>query len=398
MINEKMRELGSKRSVIRELFEYGKQLALREGSENVFDFSLGNPSVEPPKELDDALASLISTADATKLHGYTSAEGDLGVRESIAEYITRTHGTEARAENIFMTAGAAAALTGVLNAVVREGEEVILLSPYFPEYRVFAEFAKAMVVEVATQTDTFRPDIDAIARAINEKTAAIIVNSPNNPTGAVYTEDDIRALAELLSSKSLEYGKPIYIIADEPYRELVYTSTSPFIPRFYNNTLVCYSFSKVLSIPGDRIGYVFVSPDATDSYGIMRAIAGALRALGFVCAPTFFQHLVAKCLGACADVCVYRENRDILVSHLRGLGFTVTDPDGAFYLFLKSPSGDGRELSETAKKYGVLIVPSEDFGCPGYARIAYCQKKSLIERALPQLEKIANDYRSRGLL
>ena len=398
MINEKMRELGSKRSVIRELFEYGKQLALREGSENVFDFSLGNPSVEPPKELDDALASLISTADATKLHGYTSAEGDLGVRESIAEYITRTHGPEARAENIFMTAGAAAALTGVLNAVVREGEEVILLSPYFPEYRVFAEFAKAMVVEVATQTDTFRPDIDAIARAINEKTAAIIVNSPNNPTGAVYTEDDIRALAELLSSKSLEYGKPIYIIADEPYRELVYTSTSPFIPRFYNNTLVCYSFSKVLSIPGDRIGYVFVSPDATDSYGIMRAIAGALRALGFVCAPTFFQHLVAKCLGACADVCVYRENRDILVSHLRGLGFTVTDPDGAFYLFLKSPSGDGRELSETAKKYGVLIVPSEDFGCPGYARIAYCQKKSLIERALPQLEKIANDYRSRGLL
>jgi aspartate aminotransferase len=313
------------------------------------------------------------------------------VRERIAEHIRASYGAPAFAENVCMTVGAAAALSGTLGAIATEGEQIILLAPYFPEYKVFAEHASLNVVEVATTEGDFRPDLAAIEGAITEKTAAIIVNSPNNPSGAVYTESEIRAIARILREKSAEYGKAIYLISDEPYRELVFEGSAPFIPCYYENTVVCYSFSKSLSIPGDRIGYVFVSPEAADSHALMRAIAGTLRALGYVCAPALLQHLIAECLGMTADVSAYEGCRDILANELSALGFSFNRPDGAFYMLLRSPSGDGRELSDTAKAHGVLIVPSEDFGCPGYARIAFCQSEKMIRDSIPAFKKIADE-------
>lgn len=393
MINEKMRALGAKRSVIRELFEYGKMRKAQIGEDKVFDFSLGNPSVCPPPELDAGLKELIDTQGSVSLHGYTSAQGDYGVRAAVADYINSTYGESVHPDCIYMTVGAAAALTCTLTALVNPGEEVILLTPYFPEYKVFVERCGGIVREVACGED-FKPDAEKIKAEINEKTAAIIVNSPNNPSGAVYGEDSITALADALRYGEEKYSHPIYLIADEPYRELVYDGIKvPYLTQYYQNTVVCYSFSKSLSIPGERIGYALVSPRCRDFADIYRAICGAGRALGFVCAPSLMQRVIPYCLGKTADTRIYDRNRRLLMDRLTAYGYEIVRPEGAFYMFIKSPSGDGAEFSERAKQRDILIVPGGDFGAPAYARLSYCVETEQIEGALTAFEALINSYK-----
>lgn len=390
MINAKMYSLGSARSEIRELFEYGKKRKAEIGEDKVFDFSLGNPSVPCPDEVNEALLSLIKNEDPIKLHGYTSAPGDDAVRSAIARNITKKHGFEVSKDNLYMTVGAAAALTCTLGALVCPGEEVILLAPYFPEYKVFAEQVGATVKVVPCSDVTFEPDALAIADAITERTAAIIVNSPNNPSGAVYSEECIKDIARVMNEKSKEHGKSIYLIADEPYRELVYDGvTVPFIPKYYDNTVVCYSYSKSLSLPGERIGYCLVSPKADECERVYDAVCGAGRALGYVCAPSLLQKVIPYCLDMTADVDVYDRNRCLLTDKLTEYGFKVVKPQGAFYLFIKSPLEDARKFSDEAKKFEILIVPSDSFGCHGYARISYCVKTEQITDALPAFKALA---------
>lgn len=395
MINEKMRELGAKRSVIRELFEYGKARKAEIGAENVFDFSLGNPSVPSPDVVGETMQALIAERDPVALHGYTSAQGDAGVRNSIADYLNRTHGADVTADCLYLTVGAAAALTVSLTAILQPDDEVILLAPFFPEYRVFIERTGARVVSVMCREDDFQPDIDALKRAITQKTRAVIINSPNNPTGAVVTEENIKALAALLKDASDQNGEPVYLIADEPYRELVYGDVFvPFLPNYYGNTLVCYSFSKSVSLPGERIGYVLVSPKATDFTALYQAVCGAGRALGFVCAPSLLQYLIPSVLGKTSDLTVYDTNRRLLYEALTDYGFSVVKPDGAFYLFVRSPEPDANAFCERAKKFELLLVPSDDFGCPGYVRIAYCVTTEQIERSLPAFRALAESYQN----
>jgi len=393
MINESMKELGSRRSTIRELFEYGKRLAAEIGKENVFDFSLGNPSVPPPDDVRNGIEALVRNENPTVLHGYTSAEGDLSVRCAISEYIKSEYGAVCDANHIYMTVGAAAALSISLSALVTKGEEVVVLAPYFPEYKVFIEHCGAKLKTAECKAGSFTPDIDNLREAITEKCAAVIINSPNNPTGAVYSLDDIEAISALLKEKSKEYGKDIYIISDEPYRELVYSDKGvPYIPNYYDNTIICYSYSKSLSIPGERIGYVFVSPKVNESEAVFRAVCGAGRSLGYVCAPSLLQKLIKDCIGKTSDIEVYKENRDLLYSALTEYGYELTPPDGAFYLFVKALCPDAKEFSEKAKQLGLLLVPSDDFGYPGYVRIAYCQTPELIKRSLPHFKELAQMF------
>jgi aspartate aminotransferase len=393
MINEKMRALGAKRSVIRELFEYGKKRKAEIGEENVYDFSLGNPSVAAPDEVNAALIKMLNEENSVALHGYTSAQGDFSVRKAIADYINETQGESINADCLYMSVGAAAALTSSLTAVVSPGEEVIVPSPYFPEYKVFIEKCGGIIKEVPCD-ENLMLDVTAIENAINEKTAAIIVNSPNNPTGAVYSEDNVIALAEALKRCEERYSHPIYLIADEPYRELAYDGVKvPYLTKYYDDTIVCYSFSKSLSIPGERIGYALVCPRCKDFTAVYQAVCGAGRALGYVCAPSLLQKLLPYCLGKTSDVSVYDRNRKMLIEKLSEYGFDMIKPQGAFYLFIKSPSGDSGEFCERAKKHEILIVPSDDFGCKGYARLAYCVTTEQIERALPAFERLAKSYK-----
>lgn len=393
MINEKMKELGSHRSVIRELFEYGKKRKAEIGEENVFDFSLGNPSVPAPDKVNEELVRLIKECEPTVLHGYTSAQGDKGVRDAIAEYINRTQDECVSGDCLYMTVGAAGALTSALTALVCPGEEVVIPAPYFPEYKVFVERCGGAVKAAACDAVTMELDIATTNAAISEKCAAVIINSPNNPTGKVYSEESVRALCELLTKKEAEYGHPIYLISDEPYRELVYGDIKvPYLTKYYDNTIVCYSYSKSLSLPGERIGYVLVSPRVKDFSAVYAAVCGAGRALGFVCAPSLLQRLIPSCLGLTADISVYDKNRRLLTQSFEEYGFEFVSPDGAFYLFVKSPSGDAQEFCERAKKEELLIVPSDDFGCPGYARISYCVSTEQIERSLPAFKKLARSY------
>lgn len=393
MINEKMRSLGAKRSVIRELFEYGKIRKAEIGEENVFDFSLGNPSVPAPSCVNESMIKLINEQSSISLHGYTSAQGDAGVRQAVADYINKTQGTNYGRDDLYMTVGAAAALTCSLTAVVNPGEEVIVLAPYFPEYKVFIERCGGVVKEVLSDTVTFQPDFERLESALSDKTAAIIINSPNNPTGAVISEQNIVKLCKIMNEAQVKYNKPIYIICDEPYRELVYGDVVvPYIPKYYDNTLVCYSFSKSLSIPGERIGYVLVPPVVTDAKSVYQAVCGAGRALGYVCAPSLLQKIIPYCIGQTSDISVYDTNRKLLMSKLTEFGFTVVKPDGAFYLFLKSPVEDANEFCERAKKFEIIFVPSDDFGCKGYVRISYCVSTAQIEKALPAFEKLAKSY------
>lgn len=392
-MNQRMYALGSRRSVIREIFEFGKQRAQEVGKENVFDFSLGNPSVNPPRIVADTLAELVREEDQTALHGYTSAQGDLSVRRAIADHIRTAHGAEADPDFIYMTCGAAASLTITLSALCNEGDEVITFAPYFTEYKVFTETAGASLVALDSDPDTFQIDFDLLDKAVCEKTAAVLVNSPNNPSGVVYGEETVKRLAKLLEEKSVQFGRTIYLITDEPYRELVYGGVKvPYLTNYYPHTIVCYSYSKSLSLPGERIGYIFVNPAAKDAKALYLAVCGAGRALGYVCAPSLFQKLIARCQGVTSDVSVYERNRDTLAGALRSYGFRCVQPDGAFYLFVKSPEPDAYAFCERAKKYNLLLVPGDDFGCKGYVRIAYCVSHEMIERSLPAFEKLAKEY------
>lgn len=392
-MNRRMYGLGSKRSVIREIFEFGKQRAAEVGAENVYDFSLGNPSVAPPQAVEDAIEELLRGKDMTALHGYTSAPGDLATREAIAGHIRENFGVPADAAHIYMTCGAAASLTISLSAICNAGDEVITFAPYFTEYKVFAETAGASLIALPSDPDTFQIDFSALEGAISPKTAAVLVNSPNNPSGVVYGRETVEKLAALLVEKSAEYGHTIYLISDEPYRELVYGGVEvPYLPAYYKDTLVCYSYSKSLSLPGERIGYIFVSPQAKDAEELYLAVCGAGRALGYVCAPSLFQKVIARCQGMTSDVSVYEKNRNTLLSALTAYGFKCVRPDGAFYLFVRSPEPDANAFCERAKQYDLLLVPGDDFGCKGYVRIAYCVSPAMIARSLPAFEKLAKSY------
>ncbi len=393
MYNQKMYTLGKKSSVIREIFEYGNRRKAEIGAENVFDYSLGNPSIPAPQAVTDAILNLVNHNDPVSLHGYTSAPGDRATREAIADHIRKTFGIDAAMQRIYMTCGAAASLTISLHAVVNDGDEVIALAPFFPEYRVFAEKAGAKLVVVPCRESDFQIDFAALEAAINPCTKAIIVNSPNNPTGVVLSEETVRQLAALLDRKQTEYNHPIFLIADEPYRELVYDVAVPYLPCYYDNTLVCYSYSKSLSLPGERIGYIFVPPQVTDGDDIFAAICGAGRSLGFVCAPSLLQYVIRECVEVPSDIEAYRRNRDLLYNALVEDGFTVVKPDGAFYLFMKSPVENAAEFCEQAKKYELLIVPSDDFGFPGYVRLSYCVSEETIRNSLPAFRRLSEDYK-----
>ncbi|MBQ8525994.1 MAG: pyridoxal phosphate-dependent aminotransferase [Clostridia bacterium] len=393
MVSEKMYALGSKRSEIRELFEYGKKRIAEVGAENVYDFSLGNPSVPAPDCVKEALTDLICNGDPVALHGYTSAQGDQGVRETCADYIIKTHGTECSANDFYMTCGAAASLTISLSALAQEGDETIVLAPYFPEYQVFIAQAGMNCVEVKCNEEDFQVDFDAFEAALSEHTKAVIINSPNNPSGAVLSENTIKKLASILENAQKKYGRNIFIIADEPYRELVYDDISvPFIPNYYKNTLVCYSFSKSLSLPGERIGYIFVPPASDCHDEVYFAVCGAGRSLGFVCAPSLFQKMVPYCIGKTSDISIYKKNRDLLCNALTEYGYKVVRPDGAFYLFVKTLEEDSRAFCEKAKAHDLLLVASDSFGMPGYCRISYCVSTDMIERALPAFKALAEEY------
>lgn len=393
MINRQMQELGSKRSTIRELFEYGNQRAAVVGRENVFDFSIGNPSIPAPDAVRQAIVEE-AAGDPVALHGYTSAQGAAEVRAALAADLSRRFGTDYTGDSLYLTAGAAAALSCAFRAVLCPGDEVVIFAPYFPEYRMFIESgAGAKCVVVPPSVADFQINFDALEQCLNEKTKAVVINSPNNPSGAVYAEQTIRRLAEMLTEKERAYGHPIYLISDEPYREIVCDGTQvPFIPHYYADTVVCYSYSKSLSLPGERIGYVLVPPQAADSSDLYAAVCGAGRALGYVCAPSLFQRVAARCAGMTGDISAYQANRDLLYQGLTAMGYRCIKPAGAFYLFPQTLEPDDRAFCERAKKYDLLVVPGSDFGAPGHMRISYCVREDTIRRALPLFEKLAQEY------
>ena len=393
MINKKMADLGNQPSVIRAIFEYSLKRKAEIGADKVYDFSLGNPSIPAPAIVDNTIKELAESGDSVALHGYTSAQGAMPVREQIAANIKKRFGCEASAQNIYITCGAAASLTSSLKAVVNDGDEVILLAPYFPEYNVFCANAGAKTVAVLGKGEDFSLDFEALDKAVNKNTAAIIVNSPNNPTGAIIPESDIVKLAELLNKKQKETGRAIYIIADEPYRELTYGDDVPYIPNFYDNTVVCYSYSKSLSLPGERIGYVFVSPKCEDSADLFAAVCGAARSMGYVCAPSMMQRVVAKCDGMTADVSLYNKNRELLYNSLSEIGYTAVKPQGAFYLFMKALEDDANAFCQKAKKHELLLVPADSFGAKGYVRISYCVAYDTIKNSIPAFKALFDEYK-----
>lgn len=393
-INEKMLALGSKRSIIREIFEYGKKRASEIGEENVFDFSLGNPSVPTPKDVISVIEELTKN-NPLSLHGYTSAQGDAETREAVACKIREDFGVKINRDLIYMTCGAAASLAITLKALVEEGagDEVIVFAPFFTEYRVFIENAGAKVIVSKPDLNSLQIDISDLEKRITPSTKAVILNSPNNPSGVVYSEETISAVCDILTKKSLEFNREIFLISDEPYRELVYTGASvPYLMNYYKNTLVCYSYSKSLSLPGERIGYIAVCPLMREAEKIYAAICGAGRSMGYVCAPSLFQKVIARCVNSCADISIYRKNRDTLYSALCSYGFDCVKPDGAFYLFMRSPEPDAYAFFEEAKKKDILLVPCDDFGISGFVRIAYCVSEERIKAALPAFEALANYY------
>ncbi len=393
MVNEKMYELGSEPSAIRELFAYGLARKAEIGEDKVFDFSLGNPSIPAPAAVKEAIIELLDEPPVA-LHGYTPAQGTPGVRTAIADSINRRFGMNAAAANIYMTAGAAASLDISINAVANEGDEFIVIAPYFPEYRIWIEAAGCTCIEVMAREIDFQLDLAAIEAAVTPKTKGIIINSPNNPVGSVYSEENLRGLADVLCSKQEELGSVIYVICDEPYREIVYEGVEvPYIPAIYDNTIVCYSYSKSLSLPGERIGYLYVPERMPDWQRVYAAICGAGRALGFVCAPSLFQGVIEKCVDAPTDVAAYAENRALLCRGLSELGYEYVEPRGAFYLWVKALEPDEQAFADRAKAHELLLVPSTSFGCSGYVRIGYCVDKATIEQSMPAFAALMAEYR-----
>ena len=397
MYSQAMYEKGASPSKIRDLFEYGNRRKAEIGADKVFDFSIGNPSVPPPPAVEEAIKDLLKTEDAVTLHGYTSAPGDPAVRQAICDYVNKTHGTHLTKDHFYMTCGAAASLEISLRALCEEGDEFLTFAPFFPEYRVFAESAGADFGTIACDPQDFQPDIADLKSKLTPHTKGVIVNSPNNPSGAVITEENAIALCEVLKEKSAEYGHPIVLIADEPYRELVYGEVKvPYLMNYYDNTIVCYSYSKSLSLPGERIGYIAVCDRMEQGREVYLAVCGAGRSLGYVCAPSLMQRVVARCQGLTGDVSVYKENRDILSEALTSYGFRVVRPDGAFYLFVEAPEPDAEAFAEKAKEFELLLVPSDSFGVTGYVRISYCVSTEMIKNSLPAFEKLAASYGLNG--
>lgn len=395
MASKEMYALGAQASVIRDLFAYGQAQAAVVGKENVYDFSIGNPTVPAPEGVRDAIVELVNTRSSEAIHGYTQAPGDGAVRDGLADYMNRTYGAQVKGSNFYLTCGAAASLTITLKALVETpDDEIILIAPFFPEYTVFIHNAGAREVVLPPDTEHFQISMDLLAQTITSHTRAIIVNSPNNPAGTVYTEDTYRQLAALLREKSAEIGHPIYLIADEPYREIVYDGMPiVYVPAIYENTVVCYSYSKSLSLPGERIGYILVPDTAADAAAVYTAVCGAGRAMGFVCAPHLFQDVVLRCLGQTSDIAAYDYNRKFLYQGLTDMGYECVYPQGAFYLFVKSPEPDAKAFSDKAKKLNLLIVPADSFGCPGYVRISYCVDADMIRRSLPAFRQLMESYR-----
>lgn len=393
MVNQKNLGLGTARSAIRDLFEYGKMQAAKLGAENVFDFSLGNPSTPAPKQVDEAIADIIANTDSVAVHGYTSAQGSIEARSAIANSINRRFGMNASAEEIYITCGAAAALCCTISALAFSPDaEVVAIAPFFPEYKVFTEGAGAKFRVVDADTKGFQIDFTKLEAAIGQNTVGVIINSPNNPSGVVYSEDTIKALSCLLEKKSKELGHPVYIICDEPYRELVYGDVFvPYVPKYYNNTIVCYSYSKSLSLPGERIGYIYVPSCCEDAKEVYAAAAGAGRAMGYVCAPSLLQKVIARCVDVEPDLSDYEINRKLLLDNLTEYGYECATPDGAFYLFVKAPEGDGNAFSARAKEKNVLVVPGESFGCKDYVRISYCVSTATVKGALPFFKELIEE-------
>ena len=389
-----MYELGTKKSTIRTIFEFGRKRAAEVGEENIFDFSLGNPNVPTPDFVRDAAIEILQNYEPSAVHGYTVAPGNPKVREILAQSINQRFGTNFAGKNLFITAGAAAAITISFKALAEVGDEFITFAPYFPEYKVFVESVGAKLNVVPAQPKDWQINFEAFEKMLTPKTKAVIINSPNNPSGAVYSEETIKTLAQILTAKSAEFGAPIFIISDEPYREIAYSIAVPYVPNFYDNTLVCYSYSKSFSLPGERIGYIVV-PDSVADFGkIYGAVAGAARVLTHVNAPSLWQLVIAKCAGKPSDISIYEHNAKLLYNGLIDAGFECVKPQGAFYLFPKALEADDYAFCERAKKYDLLLVPGADFGCGGYFRAAYCIKTETIERSLPLFKKLAAEYKN----
>lgn len=391
MISEAMYALGAKKSCIRELFEYGMRQSAVMGAENVYDFSIGNPSIPAPQKVKDAFVRLLTERDSLEIHGYTPAAGRMDAREAIAEGLNRRYNACIRPQNIFFTCGAAPALVALIRALAVDEAEILAIAPYFPEYRPFVESNGIRFTIVPADTDAFQISFSALEAQLTPHTQAVIVNSPNNPSGVVYTEETLRRLGAILKRKSREYGRFIYIIADEPYRELAYDGVKvPFIPSVYPDTVVCYSFSKSLSLPGERIGYICVPDCVAESQKLFTAVAGAARTIGHVCAPSLLQLVAAEAVraGACPDLEAYDRNRVMLYEALTSYGYKCVKPTGAFYMFIKAPNGDAAAFSELARGENLLIVPGGDFGCPEFFRISTCVAPEMIERSLPVFKRL----------
>ena len=383
MINQTAYALGANRSCIRDLFEYGRARAAVVGEENVFDFTLGNPSIPSPAEVNETICRILKDTDSLLVHGYTTAVGDWETRQAIAADLNSRYGASTAAEDFFLGSGAAPELVAVFRALAVEGGEILAIAPYFPEYKPFAENAGMIFKVVPPDVPNFQISLPAVEAMLTERTQAVILNSPNNPSGVVYTRQTLEQLAALLEKKAAQYGHPIYIISDEPYRELAYGVEVPFLPLIYRDTVVCYSYSKSLSLPGERIGYVYVPKEAADSRELYAAIAGAARGCGHVCAPSLWQKVIARCTHLRPDLESYDRNRRTLYEGLTKLGYETAKPDGAFYLFVKAPGGDANAFLEKAKQKDLLVVPGDGFGCPGYFRLCYCVSYDKIVRSLP---------------
>lgn len=394
MISKKMENMVANSSAIRAMFEEGNRLAKIYGSENVFDFSLGNPNVPAPDAVKYAIKELLEEEDPVVLHGYTNSNaGYEDVRKAVADSLNERFGTHFGSKNITMTVGAAGGLNVILKSLINPGDEVIAFAPYFGEYRSYTDNYDGVLIEISPNTIDFQPKLDEFEKKITQKTKAVIVNTPNNPTGVVYSEETIQKMASIIEKKQKEYGTDIYLISDEPYRELAYDDVEvPYLTKYYANTIVGYSYSKSLSLPGERIGYLVIPDEASDSEKLIGAVNVATRILGFVNAPTLQQKVVKSCLNEKTDISYYNRNRETLYNGLKNLGFECIKPEGAFYLFVKSPIADEKEFCNEAKKYNILIVPGSSFACPGYVRMAYCVSYETIVNSLPKFAELAKQY------